>query len=169
MLIEFELTSKELLHALGLFRQETINEIPFANSWSAAQVADHLLKSDNLIIRTLEGEHFPSHRAPDEKVEELRTTFMDFSTKMEAMEVLLPGDDNFSKNDLIEDLKSTRERMVADIHSADLSDTFNTPSFGEITRLELLYFVIFHTKRHIRQLKNIYVALPTVHGNSFPY
>ena len=42
----------------------------------------------------------------------------------------------------------------------------NLPVFGEITKLELLHFVLYHTQRHIHQLKKILAAISNLskHG-----
>jgi len=34
-----------------------------------------------------------------------------------------------------------------------LAEIIALPIFGEVTKLELLYFVLYHTQRHIHQLK----------------
>ena len=35
------------------------------------------------------------------------------------------------------------------------SELLDLPPIGEITKLEVLYFVLYHTQRHIHQLKNV--------------
>ena len=40
-------------------------------------------------------------------------------------------------------------------HAANLPELLNLPPIGELTKLELLHFVLYHTQRHIQQLKNI--------------
>ena len=45
LLKQFEETEREFYNVLASFTQEQLNESPFEGSWTAAQVADHMLKS----------------------------------------------------------------------------------------------------------------------------
>ena len=38
---------------------------------------------------------------------------------------------------------------------------FSHPAFGDISKLEILHFVLFHTQRHLRQIKLIHEELTT--------
>lgn len=48
-------TSGDLFKTFDLFTQDQFNKIPFENSWTAAQVADHILKSESGIPVVLKG------------------------------------------------------------------------------------------------------------------
>ena len=55
--------------------------------------------------------------------------------------------------------------MGEGIRLLDLSATcldFEMPGIGALTRLEWLWFYVWHTQRHLRQVKNIYAAITLV-------
>jgi len=51
-----EETTSELLKTISLFNEEEINTVPFENSWTAAQVADHVMQSNRSMIQSLNEE-----------------------------------------------------------------------------------------------------------------
>ncbi|MBE7179216.1 MAG: DinB family protein, partial [Mucilaginibacter polytrichastri] len=55
-------------------------------------------------------------------------------------------------------LQTNRNDVIATARDMDLSMLclgFDFPGLGFLTRYEWLYFNIYHTQRHIRQLRNI--------------
>lgn len=50
------------------------------------------------------------------------------------------------------------ERVRELSKSVNLFETIDVPGFGELTKPELFHFIIFHTQRHIIQLRNIRMA-----------
>ncbi|MEO8568626.1 MAG: hypothetical protein ABI419_05810, partial [Ginsengibacter sp.] len=46
-------TSSELLRLISSADSDTINAIPFAGSWTAAQVVSHIVKSNKAITQSL--------------------------------------------------------------------------------------------------------------------
>lgn len=156
----FDLVSEELLNVLLAFDQQQINTIPFTGGWTAAQVGEHLFKSDSGVLRSLYGPVKETERAPDEHVDIINSQFLDFSTKLKSPDFILPADIEHDKEILISALKSTRELLAKAIRSLDLSMTCTEPQMaaivGEWTRQEFVTFVIAHTQRHIHQLKQIF-------------
>ena len=146
----FGSTTHELLQLLTSFDQQQINTVPYAGSWTAAQVGEHLFKSDSAILHALYGPVKETERAADKYVADINGQFLDFSTKMSAPDIIIPEKINHDKDMLIVALKGTR----------DLSPTCTDPTMSTIvghwTRLEYVNFVISHTKRHINQLKKIH-------------
>lgn len=142
-----------------VFSADSINAKPAANAWSAAQVADHVTKSNTSITKALQLQGQSSNRKPDERVEELRNVFLNFETKLKSPSFILPADDAFSKDAVVATLEHSISKLLQIIHQQDLSVMINHPAFGDITKLEIIHFVIFHTQRHTQQLQNIFRAL----------
>lgn len=71
-------TTSELTELISSFNETQINDIPSAGSWTAAQVAEHVTKSNIAIIRSLREEGHSPGRPVDAGVEQLRKTFLDF-------------------------------------------------------------------------------------------
>lgn len=156
----FESATNELLQLLMSFDQQQINMVPYEGSWTAAQVGDHLFKSDSAILKALHGPVKETERAADENVEGINGQFLDFSTRMKSPDLIIPSNINHDKETLIVALKGTRDLLGKAIKTLDLSQTCTDPTMsgivGHWTRLEYVNFVISHTKRHINQLKKIH-------------
>jgi hypothetical protein len=148
---------EELQQTLASFSGEALNKIPFTGSWTAGQVIDHLLKSYG-VVETLNGKVAGTQRDPLAHDEGIRNIFLDFSTKLEAPDFIIPDEKIFSKQQQMDDLKKRSQEIIHSAETLDLSLTcldFELPTIGHLTRAEWLYFVSYHTRRHIRQLKNI--------------
>jgi len=154
-------TTSELVQLISSFSETQINEIPPAGSWTPAQVAEHVTKSNIGIIRSLQKDGRLSSRAADAGVEELKKTFLDFDKKLKSPEFILPTQDIYQKKSVINDLETSITQLKELSRRAKLFEMISHPIFGEVTKLELLHFVIYHTQRHIHQLKNIFAIYNT--------
>jgi len=151
-------TTEELLQIISSTSQDKINRVPFEGSWTAGQVAEHLTKSGSAIIKALQGPARETSRNPAENVKEVKAIFLDFNIRFEAADFLQPPNINYKKEMLIESLKAIHAQLNNVIETFDLTQTClnAVPALTDYTRLELIYFVIYHTQRHIRQLRNIH-------------
>jgi hypothetical protein len=147
--------ANELVQLISAVDMQKINLIPFKNSWTPAQLIVHVTKSNKAIAQALNMEGNVSPRNIDEGVAGLKKMFLDFNIKYKSPEFIIPEEGNYNKDEIIESLKRSVERLQAARDKQNLTDVINLPPFGEITKLELLHFVLYHTMRHIHQLKNI--------------
>ncbi len=157
-----ETTLDELRRTLRSFDRNAINTIPFEGSWTAGQVMDHILKSGFGITKTLKGNAKPTERNPAEKVEQVRSIFLNFDTKMKAPDFIIPSDGPHEQQEQLAAIEKLRGRYAEIIQSSELSETctdFELPNIGEFTRLEWIYFFAYHTQRHTHQLKKIVTYL----------
>ncbi|GAA0558179.1 DinB family protein [Chitinophaga japonensis] len=157
---EFDHTCSTLLELLSSFSQEQLNTVPFAGSWTAGQVGRHLQKGSPEEL--LYGPVRPTERQPDEKVEELKMIFLDFETRLQSPDFVLPEDVTYHKEALVSALQHTIARVRAAVESRDMSATctgFALPTMGELTGEEWAIFYLVHIQRHIQQLKRIYKAI----------
>lgn len=162
LLVEFDASTKELLQLIDNFTTAQINNIPYKDSWTAAQVAEHIHKSDSILLKSLTGPTQPTTRQPDEHVQDIRNAFLDFTTKMTSPGEIVPENKTYDKQSLLKNLRDSRARIILIIENTDLSATclyVEVKALGAPTRLELIHFVNVHTKRHIHQLKRILQAL----------
>jgi hypothetical protein len=158
LILDFNETTQELLSTISSFRQEEFNKIPFEGSWTAGQVAEHLFKSESNIPNVLKGNSKITERNPFEKTAIIESVFLDFSKKLQSPEFILPSSDPKNKEDLIKGFETTRKELRNLIETSDLTKTFTDfpfPQIGELTGWEWICFAVSHSKRHIRQLKNI--------------
>jgi len=158
-------TTSELTSLISLFGETQINEIPSAGSWTAAQVAEHVTKSNIAIIKSLKQEGRSPDRAPDAGVEGLKNTFLNFEKKLQSPKFILPTQDIYQQKLVIQNLEMSITELKELSKRINLFELISHPIFGEVTKLELLHFVVYHTQRHIRQLKNIFAITDTKVGS----
>ncbi len=149
----------ELISLVQNEDEETLNTIPFKNSWTAAQVLIHVTKSNKAIAQGLQMKGLPAERNPEENVMHLKKMFLDFTVKFKSPAFIVPEKGDHDKEETLRSLKASIESLQSKRNETDLSEIIELPAFGEVTKLELLHFVLYHTQRHIRQLKNILKAI----------
>ncbi|MEO8710795.1 MAG: DinB family protein [Parafilimonas sp.] len=132
-----------------------INTIPFKDCWTIAQVTIHVTKSNKAIMQALNMEGKPAERDPEATVPNLKKIFLDFDAKFQSPDFIVPEKGIYNKEEIIESLKRSLEQLQELRNKVNLTEIISLPIFGEITKLELLHFVLYHTTRHIHQLKNI--------------
>jgi hypothetical protein len=155
---DFTTATAELLTTIASFREEDINAIAFEGSWTAGQVGEHVYKSISGISHSLQGAVKKTERDPGEKIKAIENIFMDFSTKLKSPDFIKPSELPHDKTLLLRCLTLITSEVNHQITSQDMSVTCLQPilpGFGDLTRLELSYFIVFHTQRHIHQLKEI--------------
>jgi hypothetical protein len=157
ILNELQNTTTELIQLLSTFNQEQLNTIPFEGSWAAAQLGEHLHKSYG-VAELLYGPVKSTERDPAEKVKSIKKALLNFDTKMISPDFILPEIKEYDKNTLIKSLKESVNKITTAAQTLNPEETctaFALPGLGELTRMEWLYFIIYHTQRHVHQLKNI--------------
>ena len=157
ILSRLEAATDELTGLLSSLSETELNTRPFDGSWTAAQVGEHLLKSYG-VGRILKAPVKKTERPSDQKVEAIKEVFLNFDIKMESPEFITPSDGHIDQATLLSSLSNVTSEIQATAEQLDLSETctaFALPQMGEFTRLEWLHFMLYHTQRHNRQLKNI--------------
>lgn len=152
----FTEVNQSLLRLVESFSEKGLNTIPFEGSWTAAQVTDHITRSNKSITQALSLEGKPAGREPDERTPELAKIFLDYRTKLKAPDFILPSQDIYQKVILVTAWESSVAQLKEAALNALFGDAIEHQAFGKITKLELLYFVVYHTQRHIHQLQHIY-------------
>jgi len=158
---EVESTADELLKLIDSFEQERFNEVPFKDSWTPGQVAEHVFLSASGILNAVNGNTVPTQRDPHQMVAPLREAFLNFSIKMQSPDFILPSDEPKDKGALMQAMKNTWTGLARAVRTQDLNATcldFEMPTVGTLTRVEWISFAVVHTQRHIWQLKKMAVA-----------
>jgi len=157
LLTDTSITSAELLKQVSLFSEEQLNTVPFEGSWTAGQVAEHLNLA--LMADVLYGATEQTKRQPDEKTQMIKDVFLNFEVKLTTQDFILPANITYRKDECIRNLESRWAKINDAVQTLDLSETctsFSLPVFEEFTRLEWINLFLYHTQRHIQQLKKIY-------------
>ncbi|MCL6099494.1 MAG: DinB family protein [Bacteroidetes bacterium] len=164
--IESELNStfKNFYELISSLTEEQINTISFEGSWTAGQLARHVFKSYAGFVQAINGPVKRTDRKPDELVERSKSLFLNLATKIKASVFITPEEIQYKKEDLLGSLNEIHDKLNESVQTLDMSQTctaFEIPTFGYLTRLETVYFVMYHTQRHTQQLKNIMEKLNT--------
>lgn len=152
-------TTSELIQLASSKNEVLLNTVPFAGSWTAAQLIIHVTKSNKAIAQGLKMQGKPADRNPEEGVPHLKKMFLDFEVKYQSPDFIIPEEGNYNKQELIDALIKSIQRLQQTRIETDLTEIINLPAFGDVTKLELLHFVLYHTQRHIHQLKKIFTSL----------
>ncbi len=88
-------TFTELAEIISSFNEDQINLIPFEGSWTAGQVAEHILLSVSGFEKTINGSVAETERAPDALKDKIKASFLDFTIKMKSPDFIIPAEKNY--------------------------------------------------------------------------
>jgi hypothetical protein len=140
---------------------DKVNTIPYEGSWTAPQLLRHVTKSINGMTKAMHMDAKPVERNPGERIEQLKKIFLDFSKKLTQPEFIVPEERIYEKQSSIEELNRSFTQFKESAKSTNLNDMIEGLPLGPITKLEIIHFVLYHTQRHLNQMKNICEALKT--------
>ncbi|WP_421774005.1 DinB family protein [Gracilimonas sp.] len=141
------------------FTDSQFNIKPDSDSWSAANVLEHMYRSEFGIPRLFTGETRQlTDRQPDAYLPDMKKRFLESDAKMQASGVILPTEGEKTKESLIEKFHSNRNKiakLIDELPQEELCLKFKHPVFGYLTRMEWTHFSIIHSQRHLKQLERI--------------
>ena len=149
----------ELSNLMAAVDEEKVNTVPFHGSWTAPQLLRHVSKSIKAMAKAMQMEAKLAERNPGERIEELKNVFLDFSKKLTQPDFLIPEEQVYEKQPAIDELNKSFNQFKENAHSANLNEMAEGLPLGPITKLEIIHFVLFHTQRHLHQMKKICEAL----------
>lgn len=159
---ELNATLSSLYRLFATVPEEQVNTIPFPGSWSPGQLVRHLILSNSGFLQVINGPVQNTTRPYDEKMEGIRSSFLDFSTKFKSPDFVVPPAMDYHKDRLLDSYQKIKEGLLAAVDTLDLTQTgtaFELPVLGYLTRWEALHFVLYHNQRHRHQLKNMMEAM----------
>ncbi|TCC91962.1 DinB family protein [Pedobacter frigiditerrae] len=156
---DFNKVFSDLITTVEGFDYMSYNQIPFDGSWTPAQVTQHIILASEGFVKVLNAEVKDAETAIDEKKSQIKAIFLDYGTKMKSPDFILPDLKEYDKERHLAKIAIIQEGIAKAINDLDLGKTclsFELPGMGHLTRLEAIYFVTYHTERHIHQLKEIH-------------
>jgi hypothetical protein len=159
---EINKTLSELSASPQIFNQDNLNIVPFEGSWTGGQLIQHLILSNGGFANVMNGSAKETTRQFDQFVDDIKNSFLNFNIKMKSPEAIVPEFRQYQKDHQLKKLESIKEKINLIFDEKDLKETctsFEVPVMGYLTRWESLHFILYHTQRHIRQLKNIFAKL----------
>lgn len=149
----------ELISLMSAVDENKINSIPYEGSWTAPQLLSHVTKSINAMADALLTEAKPAERDPGERIEGLKEIFLNFSNKLNSPDFILPEEGIYERQPAIDQLQESFNRLNENANSSDLTELVEGLPFGPVTKLEIIHFALYHTQRHLHQMKKICEAL----------
>ncbi len=155
---DFIESTKNLLEILSDIPEGNFNKKPELGGWTVGMTAEHLIKVEFGILKLFSGSVDSTDRNPEQKIEEIEKRFLDFETSMTAYGPIVPDKEPKDKTKVLEKIQDIRQKLTGLIEIQNLAETikgFEHPLFGYLTRVEWIYFNIYHSKRHINQMERI--------------
>ncbi len=152
---QLEKTFSAFCSVLSKFTASQINEVSATGSWTAGQVAEHIIKATNGIP---DSQIQKASRPYDEQVEKLRSLFLNMHIKMQSPDFIIPEVRSYNSNDLFRELENNKRWLINIINCKALDEVcmdFEVPTFGFLTRYEWIQFINFHVQRHTIQIEKI--------------
>lgn len=155
---DFIESTRNLLEILSNIPERNFNKKPESGGWTVGMAAEHLIKVEYGTLKLFSGSVDSTDRNPEQKVEEIEKRFLDFETSMTAYGPIVPDKEPKDKTKVLEKLQDIRQKLTGLIEIQNLAETINGfehPLFGYLTRVEWIYFNIYHSKRHSNQMERI--------------
>lgn len=160
--ISFVETANAFVHLLEGVDDINFNRRPSSNSWTPGQLAIHVLKSLSGVAIAMKASGVITNRPADEYVSFFKNMLEDVATKRKAPASVMPDEGPFEKERLLLKLKEKNMLIANAIEGQDLDlliPDMPFPHTGDLTRLEWIWFGIYHTRRHMTQLREILLKL----------
>lgn len=152
-------STENVLQAIDNTPDEMFNR-QINGKWSASDHISHLTLLEKLILGVMQGERIPLEgREPDARIKVIERIFGDLDRKLHAPDALAPKEGDKDKERLIEQFSETRKQMISIIENEELDLLclgFKHTFFKELTRYEWIYFTIYHSGRHAKQISSIH-------------
>jgi hypothetical protein len=133
-------------------------------AWCIMDCAEHLLIYEQEVIKALGGDAEPvKDRAPNSKVGDISHSFLEFDRRLRVSgdpDTLEGGFTNVA--DFSHTFRQNREAIKAVLRREPidwLCKDLEHPVFGFMTRIEWVYYLIYHTERHLQQINRIESSL----------
>ena len=136
-----------------------LNIIPYADSWTAGMLYRHIIKVINGMAGAMQVPSKSADRDADQRVPQLKKTFLDFSIKMKAPDMAVPEDRVYQKQDTLDRLTAAVSHFKEAAGNQKMTDLVTGLPMGDITKQEILHFLLYHTQRHLHQMQKIVDAL----------
>lgn len=149
----------EINQLMSAVDDDSVNNVPYEGSWTAPQLLRHVTKSIDAMAKAMEQRSQPATRNPGERIPQLKGIFLDFSKKLTQPDFIIPEDKVYEKQSAIDELIASFNRFKESAAHVNESDLMVDLPIGPITKLEIIHFVLYHTQRHLYQMKKICGAL----------
>lgn len=145
----------KFIDTFSAFDDGLVNTQPVSGKWTPAQVAWHIVLATDGVP---DSKTRDADRPHDALLEGIRSWWEDLNQKFTSPEQLKPDTKPRTKKMLLSELARVREKDLDILSNKDLSQLcldIELPHTGHLTRLEWLWFIEMHLKRHTFQLEKM--------------
>lgn len=161
-----EQNRQDWLSLLGSLSEAEFRRRPEANSWSIADILEHVILAENQLYPLISDRMLkeqPKLTPSDQRVKDLAVIMAvtNRSRKFTAPEIIRPSGKLISKQELIDMFSKARGQTVAFIRTtdADLRKFYReNPIMGPIDAFQWCIFLGAHSERHLAQAKEVAAA-----------
>jgi len=157
--MDFEIVTNELKETLALINDHDFNQIPLGGGWTIAQTLDHIQKANIAMLQLIVGKGTPTDRDPAAKIVRYVEVF---NTPQKTATFLEPSQSIYDRQTLSDNGAQINDWIrlaLATMNLKEVCDDFEYPELGAVTKLELSYFIMIHTRRHMMQIQETMQAL----------
>ncbi|MBG9453736.1 PadR family transcriptional regulator [Lysinibacillus sphaericus] len=159
-------TRNNLVEEIKLLSDIQFNTKPDANSWSIAQVCHHLILTDASFVRLIA---WALKQEDSKQVERKNIQLVaDRTKKIPAPEFVVPAEDFFTVQQIIELLEESRKKFTTFLDTIEdpsllAEKSFKHPFLGDLPLDQWVELVSIHEQRHIEQIKEIKAFIKVEH------
>jgi hypothetical protein len=157
LLLELEQNTQAVEQRILSLNETEFHFSPSPEKWSPSEVLAHLSILEGFINQVVIGETEIGTRASEEMVPLIHSTFLNREGKMVAPEVITPKPGiRKSQEEMLNKFRRNRNHLIELLQEHDptlLCKNFKHHFFGELTRIEWGYFVLYHGQRHLQQME----------------
>jgi len=131
---------------------------PEEGKWSIQQILEHLSVTEKGVLFMGQGQTTETDRDPSIIIHKVRDFLGDHTNKRPAPAPVIPPGEDKSMAEFLSIIEDTRAAFIEQAKEKgwhEILDAFPHPLTGAMTRLEWMYFHIYHTERHLHQIKQI--------------
>ncbi|MUP45730.1 DinB family protein [Gramella sp. BOM4] len=157
-----EKSSEELNEAVDGLSEEQMMFSPGADSWSIAQVVEHIITVEGALQGMLQNK-FTEEETPEMRSEikitdeQILGMITDRSQKMKTQSQFEPSAEFSTADEALEAFNDQREEIVDFLKDSNvnLRNYINEFPFGKIDSYQTVLFLSGHTQRHVQQIEEI--------------
>ena len=113
-------TLTELIELVEAIPAEKFNMVPFKDSWTAGQLAQHMVMANSGFADVVNGPIKDTERAPDVMVEKIKADFLNFDIVMSSPDFLRPEKKNYDQDGLLVALSGIKTDITTAAATLDL-------------------------------------------------
>lgn len=159
LLAAIDKTAAEIEMLASPLSEAQMNTVPYPDSWTAAQLLRHLIKSENLMTGALRRPGRPADREIAQRAPELMAIFLDDSKRLSSPGIIIPEPGHYAKGTILAEWHEALARFDEAAAPAAEAELVENLPLGPITKMEIIHFVLYHTQRHLLQMKKITAAV----------